>query len=169
MSTSATLEAPVSVTADFNALAEAIAQKFNNEKVWKIETILPLFKQFPDKTPAQALGFFTKQASVPFVFAAYYVAKSGVSPRVISTDFIGRKVDDEGTRVYELIKVQDNPTSMIAEFIRVKSEAGKPTVKQLPSLNTAANAIERALKAVSTNPAEEALLKARIKALAESL
>lgn len=129
--------------------AKRIAGLFNNPKQWKIETLLPLFKQY-DATPADVLGFFTKKSAVGFIYAAYYHHKSGIAVNLLSPAFIAEHFSE--------IKVQDNETAMIAELMRVKSHATTPApslLKQYKAINTALNNLA---SAKSEDSEKEALL-----------
>ena len=130
--------------------AKRIADLFNNPKQWKIDTISPLFQQYPDATPADILGHFTKKSAVGFIYAAYYHVKSGIKANLLSPAFIAEHFSE--------IKVQSNETAMIAELLRVKSHAttsAPSLLKQYKAINTALNNLA---SAESEDSEKEALL-----------
>jgi hypothetical protein len=99
--------------------AQAIADLFNNEKVWKIDTISPLFTKHPTATITDVLGFFKKQGSEAYVAAAYFAVKSGVNAKSISISTLNRKIDQDGARLWEKVDVKTNAATMFGEFKRV--------------------------------------------------
>jgi len=130
--------------------AKAIAGLFNNAKQWKIDTISPLFKAYPDAKPSDILGYFTKKSAVGFVYAAYYHTQSGIAVSLLSPAFIGEH--------YNEIVVQDNETAMIAELMRVKSQAVKPAPSLLAQYKAINSALNNLTLAVSEDSEKESLL-----------
>jgi len=82
--------------ADFTAIAE----KFNNKKVWQINEVKPLFIKYPEASMSEVITLFKKREGKVVVAGAYLCAKSGTDPKKVSLSKLNRVIDAEGTRLY---------------------------------------------------------------------
>ena len=94
--------------------AQAIADLFNNQKNWKIDTIAPFFKKHATVKPEQIQRLFKSEQARAFVTAAWLAVRvPGMATKGISISVLSRVIDEDKTRLYTKVKLQKTSEAQI--------------------------------------------------------
>ena len=94
--------------------AQAIADLFNNQKNWKINTISPFFEKYASAKPEQIQRLFKSEQARAFVTAAWLAVRvPKMATKGISISVLSRAIDEDKTRLYTKVKLQKTSEAQI--------------------------------------------------------
>ena len=148
--------------------AQAIADLFNNQKDWKIDTISPFFVKHASAKPEQIQRLFKSEQARAFVTAAWLAVRvPEMATKAISISALSRVIDADKTRLYTLVKLQKTSEAQVKHL--------NALAKQYPAIEKSQDArilaAVKLLKSLDLNTisdeSAEALMSLRPKAKAQ--